>query len=82
MTVQGLVVMIVIGLVAGWLASLVMGGGGLIRYIITGLIGAVVGSLLLGALGVNIGIANDIVRQIVIATIGAIIVIAVARVVA
>jgi hypothetical protein len=31
---------------------------------------------------VNIGIANDIVRQIVIATIGAIIVIAVARVVA
>ena len=82
MNLQSLVIMIVIGLVAGWLASLVMGGGGLIRYIITGLIGAIVGSLLLSALGVNIGIANPIVSQIIVATIGAIVVIAIARVVA
>ncbi len=82
MNAQGLIVMIVIGLVAGWLASLVMGGGGLVRYLITGLIGAVVGSLLLGALGVNLGIGNPIVSQIIVATIGAIVVIAIARVVA
>ena len=31
---KGIVAMIVIGLVAGWLASLVVGGGGLISYII------------------------------------------------
>jgi uncharacterized membrane protein YeaQ/YmgE (transglycosylase-associated protein family) len=82
MNVQSLIVMIVIGLVAGWLASLVMGGGGLVRYLITGLIGAVVGSLLLGALGVNLGIGNPLVSQIIVATIGAIVVIAIARVVA
>lgn len=82
MDVRAIIIMILIGLVAGWLASLVMGGGGLIRYIITGLIGSVVGSILLSALGVNIGIGNPIISQIVVAAIGAIVVIAIARVVA
>lgn len=82
MDIRGIIIMVLIGLVAGWLASLVMGGGGLIRYIITGLIGSVVGSVLLAALGVNIGLGNPIVSQIVVAAIGAIVVIAIARVVA
>ncbi|WP_342362429.1 GlsB/YeaQ/YmgE family stress response membrane protein [Terrarubrum flagellatum] len=82
MDARGLIIMVVIGLVAGWLASLVMGGGGLIRYIITGLIGSVVGSLLLHALGVNISLGNPLISQILVAAIGAIVVIAVARVVA
>ncbi|MBN9062379.1 MAG: hypothetical protein BGP06_05950 [Rhizobiales bacterium 65-9] len=82
MDVRAIIIMILIGLVAGWLASLVMGGGGMIRYIITGLIGSVVGSVLLSALGVNIGIGNPIVSQIVVAAIGAIVVIAIARVIA
>lgn len=82
MDVRAIIVMVLIGLVAGWLASLVMGGGGLIRYAITGLIGSVVGSVLLSALGVKIGIGNPIISQIVVAAIGAVVVIAIARLIA
>lgn len=82
MNTQSVVVAILIGLVAGWLASLVVGGGGLIRYIVTGLIGAFVGSYLLSALGLNLGIGNPIVSQIITATIGAIVIILIARVIA
>lgn len=82
MDARAIIIAIVIGLVAGWLASLVVGGGGLIRYIITGLIGSFVGSFLLGALGLNIGISNPLVAQILTATIGAIVVVLIARVLA
>ena len=41
------IIWIVIGLIAGWLASLIVGGGGgLIGYLIAGLIGSVVGGFL------------------------------------
>jgi uncharacterized membrane protein YeaQ/YmgE (transglycosylase-associated protein family) len=82
MDARAIIIAIVIGLVAGWLASLVVGGGGLIRYVITGLIGSFVGSFLLGALGVNIGISNPLIAQILTATIGAIVVVLIARVLA
>jgi uncharacterized membrane protein YeaQ/YmgE (transglycosylase-associated protein family) len=79
---RDIIVAIVIGLVAGWLASIVVGGGGLIRYIITGLIGAFVGSFLLSAPGINLGIGNPLVSQIITATIGAIVVVLLARLIA
>lgn len=79
---QSIVVTLLIGLVAGWLASFIMGGGGLIRYLLTGLIGAFVGWGLVYYFHINIGIENAIVSQILVATIGAIIVIFVARLVA
>ena len=82
MDARAIIIAIVIGLVAGWLASLVVGGGSLIRYIITGLIGSFVGSFLLGALGLNIGISDPLVAQILTATIGAIVVVLIARVLA
>ncbi|MDU0341428.1 GlsB/YeaQ/YmgE family stress response membrane protein [Bosea rubneri] len=82
MDMRAILVAIVIGLVAGWLASIVVGGGGLVRYIITGLIGAFVGSFLLGALGINLGIGNPLISQIVTATIGAIVVVLLARLIA
>jgi uncharacterized membrane protein YeaQ/YmgE (transglycosylase-associated protein family) len=82
MDTRSIIVAIVIGLVAGWLASLFVGGGGLVRYIITGLIGAFVGSYLLSALGINLGIGNPLVSQIITATIGAIVVVLLARLVA
>jgi len=81
MDAQGILVAIVIGLVAGWLASLVVGGGGLVRYIITGLIGSIVGTFLFNALGVNLGISNALVQQIIVATVGAIVVVLIARVI-
>ena len=82
MNTQSLVVAIIIGIVAGGLASRVVGGGGIIRYLITGLIGSFVGSYLLSALNVNLGIANPLVSQIITATIGAIVVVALARLIA
>lgn len=76
---QQLIVFLLIGLVAGWLASIVVGGGGLIRYLVTGVIGAFVGGYLLSALGVNLGIRNALASQIVTSTIGAIVVVLLAR---
>ena len=82
MDTRSIIVAILIGLVAGWLASIVVGGGGLVRYIITGLIGAFVGSYLLSALGINLGLGNPLVSQIITATIGAIVVVLLARLIA
>lgn len=79
---QSLAVVCLIGIVAGWLASVVVGGGGLIRYLITGIIGAFVGGFLLNAMGVNLGIRNALASQIVTATIGAIVVVLLARLIA
>lgn len=82
MDTQALVVMAVIGIVAGFLASIVVGGGGLLRYLITGILGAVVGGFVLSALNVNLGIKNPLVAQIATATIGAILVVLAARLIA
>ncbi len=76
---RALVMFLLIGLVAGFLASVVVGGGGLVRYLITGVLGAFVGGFLLNALGVNLGIKNPLASQIVTATIGAIVVVLLAR---
>jgi uncharacterized membrane protein YeaQ/YmgE (transglycosylase-associated protein family) len=74
-----LVVFALIGLVAGFLASFIVGGGGLIQYLLSGVIGAFVGGYLLGALNINLGIKNALASQIVTATIGAIVVVLIAR---
>jgi len=79
---QSLIVTLLVGIVAGWLASFVMGGAGLVRYLITGLIGAFVGWGLVYYFAINVGIANPLFAQIVVATVGAIIVIFVARMIA
>ncbi|MEO1207447.1 MAG: GlsB/YeaQ/YmgE family stress response membrane protein [Pseudomonadota bacterium] len=77
-----IVMFLVIGLVAGFLASIIVGGGGLFRYLLTGVAGAFVGGYLLGALNINLGIKNALVSQIVTATIGAIVVVLLARLIA
>ena len=77
-----LLVFLLIGLVAGWLASLLLGGGGLVRNLIVGVIGAFVGGWLLSVAGISLPIGNALLSQIVTATIGAIAVILVARVIA
>jgi uncharacterized membrane protein YeaQ/YmgE (transglycosylase-associated protein family) len=79
---RGIVIFLLIGLVAGWLASLIVGGGGLLRYIIIGVIGSFVGGFLLNALGVRLGIRNALASQIVTAAIGAIVVVLIARILA
>jgi uncharacterized membrane protein YeaQ/YmgE (transglycosylase-associated protein family) len=73
---------IIIGLIAGWLASLVVGGGGgLIGYIIAGLIGSVVGGFLAQQFKINLNFGNPFFEQIVIAFVGAIIVLIIANII-
>ncbi len=76
---RSILVFAAIGIVAGFLASILVGGGGLIQYLLSGVIGAFVGGYLLNALGINLGIRNALVAQIVTATIGAIVVVLLAR---
>ena len=57
---RDLVIFIVIGIIAGFLASLVVGGDGIIRYLVTGVVGAFVGGYLFKALGINLGIGNPL----------------------
>jgi uncharacterized membrane protein YeaQ/YmgE (transglycosylase-associated protein family) len=80
-----LVIMIVNGLIAGWLAGLLLGGGGLIRNLVVGLIGAVVGGWLFNAgyLPITNYYNFDTIvsygNQIAVSTIGALLVVIVAR---
>ena len=72
-----------IGLVAGFIAYLLLGGGGgILRFLITGLVGAFVGGYLFDALNIDLGIRNKLVSQIVTASVGAIIVVILARIIA
>jgi uncharacterized membrane protein YeaQ/YmgE (transglycosylase-associated protein family) len=82
MNAQQIAIIAVIGIVAGWLASLVVGGGGLLRYLITGLIGAFVGGFIFNAAGWRLNLGSPIVDQIVVAAIGAIVVVILARAIA
>lgn len=77
---SNLIIALIIGLVAGWLASWIVGGGGLVQYLVSGVLGSFVGSWVLNKAGINLGIRNEIARDTVIATIGAVIVMAIARV--
>jgi uncharacterized membrane protein YeaQ/YmgE (transglycosylase-associated protein family) len=70
---------VLIGICGGWLASWVVGGEGIFHYLITGVMGSFVASAVFNKLGINLGIRNDIGRDIATATIGAIIVMMVAR---
>jgi uncharacterized membrane protein YeaQ/YmgE (transglycosylase-associated protein family) len=79
---QALVMMAVIGIIAGFLASIVVGGGGLLRYLVLGVLGSFVGGMLLSSLGVSLGIKNKLASQIATSTIGAIVVALLARLIA
>lgn len=78
----GIIAWLIVGLVAGFLASLVMRGGGygLLGDIIVGLIGAFLGGLLTNLLG--FGGSYGLLGSIVVAFIGACVLIAILRAVA
>ncbi len=79
MSLESLIWFLLIGLIAGWLASWIVGGGGLLTYLISGVLGAFVGGYLFTALKISLPIRNVWLSQIVTATVGAIIVLIVAR---
>ncbi len=78
---RNIAIALIMGVVAGWLASFVVGGGGLLQYLISGVLGSFVGSFLLGKIGVTLGIQNEYARDIVTAAIGAVVVVIIARLV-
>ena len=74
MTAQGLIIWLLIGAVAGWLAGLIVKGAGfgLIGNIVIGIVGAVVAGWLLPQLGVRLG--SGIGAEIIDAASGGVIV--------
>ncbi len=77
------VIMVINGLIAGWLAGLLLGGGGLIRNLVVGILGAFIGGALVQMgvlqLPVDFGTWGN---QIVVSTIGALLLIIIARLIA
>jgi uncharacterized membrane protein YeaQ/YmgE (transglycosylase-associated protein family) len=79
----GIIAWIVLGAIAGWITNMIMGGGeGVIATIILGIVGAVVGGWLAGTVLKVADVTGINVESIVVAVIGAVIVVAVYRMVA
>jgi uncharacterized membrane protein YeaQ/YmgE (transglycosylase-associated protein family) len=76
---EGLLVILIVGVIAGWLAGqLVSGSGyGLIGDLVIGVIGAFIGTWLLHQLNIHIG--SGMVAAIVSATIGAVLLMIILR---
>jgi len=77
--VQSLIVWLIIGAIAGWLAGQVVRGGGygLIGDIVIGIVGAVIAGWLLPQIGIVIG--GGIIAAIINAFIGAVILLVILR---
>lgn len=82
MTPVQILIILGVGLVAGWLASLVVGGGGPIQYIIWGVLGAVVGGVVFPALGITVNLGHPLLSSVAVAAGGAIVVVILARLIA
>ena len=79
---MGIIVWIVLGAIAGFITNLIMGGKeGVIGTIILGIVGAVVGGYLAGTVLKVADVTGINVESIVVAVIGAVIVVAVYRMV-
>jgi uncharacterized membrane protein YeaQ/YmgE (transglycosylase-associated protein family) len=79
---QTILIILVVGLIAGWLASFVVGGAGAVRYLVMGLLGAIVGSYLFAALNIRMPFGDPFISQVVVAAIGAIVLVLIARLIA
>lgn len=79
---SALVVMLIVGAVAGWLASLVVGTlkWGLLGCILAGILGGVVGGWLLKVSNVRFNLGHPIANDIAISALGAVVVIILARI--
>jgi len=77
MTVEGLLIFLLIGAIAGWLAGLIVRGFGfgLIGNIVVGIIGAFIAGLIFG--GGNINSAPLDITSILVSLVGAIILLAI-----
>ena len=76
---MGFIAWIVVGLIAGWLAGLVMRGGGygVLVDIVLGIVGGLLGGWIFGQLG--IWPAGGMIGSIIVAFVGAVILVAITR---
>lgn len=79
MSGESLLIILLIGLIAGWLAGQIVRGTGfgLVADIALGIVGAFIGSWLLPQLGIRIGTGT--VSAIIVATIGAVVLLLILR---
>ena len=69
---------LLLGLIAGWLATKLVGGrGGLVRNLVIGLVGALVGHWIFGAVGIRVG--GPFITSFLAAVFGGVIVIVIGR---
>jgi uncharacterized membrane protein YeaQ/YmgE (transglycosylase-associated protein family) len=76
---HGLIAWLIIGAIAGWLAGILVKGGGfgLIVDIIVGIVGAFIGGWLAGVLGISVG--GGWISSIITAIVGAVILLFIIR---
>ena len=81
MSGESLLVILFVGIIAGWLAGQIVRGGGfgLIGDLLVGVVGALVASLLFPRLGLHLG--TGIVSEIIYSAIGAILLLLIIRLV-
>jgi len=82
LSTESLLVIVVVGVIAGWLAGKIVDGGGfgLIGDLVVGVIGAFIGDWLLPRLNIHLG--AGMLSAIANATIGAIVLLVIIRVIA
>jgi uncharacterized membrane protein YeaQ/YmgE (transglycosylase-associated protein family) len=79
---RSVIAWIIIGLISGWVASLIVGGAGtLLGWLIAGLIGSVVGGFLAQQLRIKLNLGNPFLEQVIISILGAIVVLIIARII-
>jgi uncharacterized membrane protein YeaQ/YmgE (transglycosylase-associated protein family) len=76
---MGLLYWLVVGLIAGWLAGVVMRGGGygIVVDIILGILGGILGGWIFSMLGVGAG--GGLVGSVIVAFVGAVVLVAISR---
>lgn len=81
MDTESLIVFLIIGAIAGWLAGLIVKGFGfgLIGNIVVGIVGAFIAGWLFPALGISLG--SGIIAAIIHAVIGAVVLLVLIRIV-
>ncbi len=81
MGIESLIIFLIVGAVAGWLAGLIVKGYGfgLLGNIVVGIVGALIAGWLFPAVGISIG--SGILAAIIHSTIGAVILLVLIRLV-
>ena len=81
MGIESILVFLIVGAIAGWLAGLIVSGFGfgLIGNIVVGIVGAFIAGYLFPAMGVSLG--SGIIAAIIHSTIGAVILLVLIKVI-